>query len=298
MQDPETHGRYIILRNCRDAPSVSKLLCDLAGRFFRLLTSWIPRRGRHVKPIPPNNVAELSRSPTSSPSEAPNDAIQRHAEPLNAPPGRGRDRTGESDRCEVDRDGAQPPELQLQDVLERQFRRSMTSLTRYHGPGYDRDKVFEEAVAQTPPADVWDTRSPFTAAMCKPLWVSAVALAVAVTVTANLAIGFGVLASDGMATASRIRFTALDAGSGGPLAAGVGFLRDGCAHASRRLPATLERTNVTLTVSYGDAVAMNGFWVTAPPSFAAAGPRGFRVDVSDDEQGRLWKQVAVPSRPP
>ena len=182
-----------------------------------------------------------------------------------------------------------------QETLEMQIFKSMTSRTQYRGPGYNKDMVLEDAVAQTPIGAIWDTSHPFAAAMCKPS-VSAVAFIVAGFLAANLMIGANKIRANNVRFGSKLRFTALDGLGNVPVRVdSLGFLLDGCAQHSHLLSHSRETSNISITVSYNETFAMNGWWVSLPLLSPKAAPTRFSVEIWHRGPDSGWTQVGSSS---
>ena len=183
-------------------------------------------------------------------------------------------------------------------VLEKQFFSSMMSLTQYRGPKYDKDKLLEDAIAQTPVGAIWDTSHPFAAALCKP-WISVLIFLTSASIMFNLGLGANIIRMNALHTGNSLRFTALDNRSG---INSLGFLRDSCSHESLTLEQRQSRNsiNTVITVSYAEEFTMNGWWISVPLASTDRFPSRFYVEISSvpsdfSRTNENWKKVGSSS---
>ena len=274
-QCEEYHKRYLILRNCREAPSPVADMFKMVGSLRRLRLSSISLY-------------------TKSSNRVQGDSTDRHCQKNQrleprAEGGMRPEKPNSLPDAWTQTTGAGSLDGQMRAVLKRQFLVSMTSPTQYRGPGYNKDKVLEDAIAQTPVGAIWDTSHPFAAALCKP-WISLLTIVVLASISTNLALGVLAMAQNSMHEGSALRFTALD-GSNASIRS-LGFLRDSCAFESRVLPSTVARSAGALSVSYGQRISLNGWWFSIPLASASLTPKRFVVELWN---GEVWRQVGSSS---
>ncbi len=318
MQCEDYHKHYLILRNCREAPSVSKCASAIIANTYRALLHTLvkskhllgPKEGSEPDCVGMTSSTQQSlkcEATTSAPPLALNvntvvakdgtESTKSVLESTNKAASVAENNIGLISPCILQdcKEKENNSWLFLQRVFQKHFCLSMTSLTQYCGPGFNKDKVLEDAIAQTPIGAVWDTSHPFAASLCKP-WIWLLTVILFSSITYNLIIGIQVMAKNGLYTGKSLRFTALDSvhGSGVGISS-LGFLRDGCSYSSRSISKSERVSNRTLTVSYADEIAMNGWWISIPLASIERIPHRFYVEVSGGGAIENWEKIGSSS---
>ncbi len=315
MQCDDYHKHYLILRNCREAPSISKFssafLADTCSFVLHTLIKsvrlfWSKEKGCETYCVSMAGHTQILNHEAMARAGIPPSGDNEDAAVAVAEAGSEKPKISASCKptCNI-RSSVQcaRPSSQrvckvneadcwssLQRVFEKHFSLSMTSLTQYCGPGFNKSKVLEDAIAQTPIGAVWDTSHPFAAALCKP-WMWVLALILCSSISFNMTIGVSLIQKNGLNTGKILRFTAVD--GMGPGISSLGFLRDGCSYLSRSLTQSEIITDQTLTVSYADEFSMNGWWISIPLDSIEKTPSRFFVEFS--EGGDRWEKFGSSS---
>jgi hypothetical protein len=276
-QCDEYHERYLILRNCRAAPTIAGGIAEAMEKFGSILRVW--NSSLSINRIDSDALPIDTKKRRDQPEELPVAPCKTHI-PADLKVAReARTPSGSEDSLE----------RQLKAVVEKQFHVSMTSLTQYRGPGYNKDKVMEDAIAQTPVGAIWETSHPCAAALCKP-WIFVAISFLTVSIATNLSIGVLFMSQNLLHHGSRVRLTALDGRSAS--LSSLGYLRDGCGFESRARPFAVDRSPSSLAVSYDESVLLNGWWFSVPLAAVGDAPTRFTFEVWD---GGAWQRAGSSS---
>ena len=256
-QTEDSHKRYLVLRNCRDPPSLPVDLACAGLELLRIvqralgLQSRFAAAARRVEPMfsngserDPANLDDPETQAESFPSllhsESAASALQKRSLNCNGAPISIASGSGSSFEHpsrqrqqstlawgsgkvqaivnDFEPDANAVPDRDIRVVLEHQLRNTMIgSGSRGRST---RDRLLEEAVAQAAAGCVWDTSHPFAAALCKP-WLPATLCFLVVVLCLNLLMTALMIADDNAVVGRRFRFTALQRRDGGkPLRVG------------------------------------------------------------------------------
>jgi hypothetical protein len=299
LQCDDFHKRYLILRNCREAPSFFN---DVYNEAAKLVGTGSIHLRQLLKKCDVSSRQSLNKEILKLHQNS-GGANQQAAAIFNFDlPGNGSSRNTYPGSCcksateagvkMLENDRFSNPSnrrctlkestfsFQREAILERQFFSAMTSVTQYRGPGYNKDKVLEDAIAQTPVGAIWDTSHPFAAALCKP-WVSVLTVILFASITFNLGLGVNLMRKNALHTGQNIRFTAVDDHSVAGISS-FGFLNDACSHKSLSI-LHWQSQNINkkeLTVTFAEEFSMNGWWVSIPLASIDQFPTRFYVEIS------------------
>ena len=332
-QSEEGHGRYLILRNCRD-PSAFRQLANCAAATIASAVGSLPGRARvsfdvqdssslsrPLPQLPIKMIEQGGMSPRASPphigvqsSTAAQEALasRQHCDPskvvLKAPAslvphsgsdcGGGRGAGGlcsgiTSDRCDEE------AELEEErNLLEAHYRVSVTSSVRLGGATDTLDSALIAAMRRAPLGSVWDAGNPVAAILAR-RWAVPGLLGIAVAASTGIGAMPPPPGEGGLMLCSQLRFTALQTRVGTvPATPGimdVGLLRGGFAPilTSRR---SGERVvaGASLTVKYVEAVEADGWWFTTSALQPfTEDPARFVAECSADFVGSEWRPLGA-----
>ena len=307
-QSEPAHARYIVWRNCRDAPSLfgelETAIERICALIWRYCTGSAQLRGCHFQSgqaaVPPQEqimtlaTSQMNTDPTNAPSELSlPSSLQRSAADLdvvNFP-------DVEMGRNSLE---AEPPAVAVERLLREQFRLSMTSQTRYEGSAYIgaflRGRMAEIAVQRAASGSVWDTCQPFLSLLCKP-WSPGLLFALALYQLLSLGVGVQLVAGGGLVQGRRFRFTALESRGGqaancsGPGIGSFRLMRDGCEDALAGLAVNLTSTDTQSTLTFTEPVAVNGWYFVTAANATRCDPVRFLLEMSPDTAGGAWDVV-------
>jgi len=275
--DFDVHQRYMIVRNCRDAPYIYKFLTRQAIWILRLLLS---SRKRAASMVPAAEaLVRGARDIEGSRLSMDNSAASRPYSKSDGPP-TARSFASVQEECSH--------------MMELCINRALTAARRQRHWVFGKDRLVVQALEQAGLSSVWDDTHPFTAALFKP-WTPFVVSAYILYILADFAVTVYMVAEDRRVLARHFRFTALETrdpsrGVRGPGISGLGVVRK--QDRPLTLLAPVDRravSNASHTISFAEPVWMNGWWFET--SFGPAGddPVRFRLDSSLD--GVVWSQV-------
>jgi hypothetical protein len=319
LQCEDYHKRYLILRNCRDFPFFFNDMYKEVAKLSKIIL--LTRNGsiqdcQQIKlrieagcgslddenmNLHQKTIRSIHQPAAAEGCDSGNGLFEY------TPPGSGCDNSNEIMEDEGISSKSLPRNCESQDItyfyqretiLEKQFFSSMMSLTQYRGAKYNKDKLLEDAILQTPVGAIWDTSHPFAAALCKP-WISVLICFTFAALMFNLVLGVDLMRKNALHTGNSLRFTALDNRSG---ISSLGFLTDSCSQESLSLQQTQSQnfTNTVITVSYAEEFTMNGWWVSVPLASVDRFPTRFYVEISRVASGfggsnEIWTKVGSSS---
>jgi hypothetical protein len=306
VQTEEGHGRYLILRNCRD-PSAFRVLAGRAADAIASTACYFNRRARvaasnpettlpqtelaievvmhDIKPSPSAGASPKHDTPSPRSLAAP--AALKHPADGNCGSGVSGSTIEYIDAAEEERD-----------MVETNFRVSVTSTMRRGGATDTLDAALIAAMRRAPLGSIWDAGSPVAALLAR-RW--AVPGLLGITIAA--ATGMGAMppppGGGGLVLCRLLRFTALETRAGMvshcPGIGDIGLLREGFARvlASRRRGAGFV-AGASLTVEYAEAVEADGWWfTTAANQSSTDDPAHFLAECAADAAGTEWRPLGA-----
>ena len=324
-QTEAAHERYIVWRNCRDAPTLWTELLTAVRR----LQIWLrPRRNErrrvscqtlngldHRLSIVLSENLEVQTCPAASSStllqvvepsrsgEFRLSGVQAEAgsTPVNSEPASNvlniLELSAEPPLRGADSD--EPPEAAAERIMREQFRLSMTSQTRYEGDRYSgaflRGKMADIAMQRAANGSIWDTSHPFLSLLCKP-WFPRILLAMAIYELVSFGLGIQQLRNNGLIEGLRFRFITLEMRDGstpsngtGPGIAYFGLLLDGCDDTPLTNSTTFSNEHATL--QFPAPTTVNGFYFVTASQPLDRDPVRFVLERSVDAAGDTWDVV-------
>jgi hypothetical protein len=328
-QTEAVHARYLVWRNCRDSPLLLNLLKNifqasrnqtrLLKRTSNVCQPWVGYDGQHHVLDETANMVYIG---ASLPSE---DRITMRIDHIS------QNEVAETGQVKESRaqQSAVGSDLELQcltgtsaeledaiayddlliptvdQMLQKQFQISMTSLTRYEGNRYSgaflKGKMAEIAVQRAANGSVWDTSHPFATLLCKS-WFPWLLFAMILYSLFSLAVSFRFILNQGLIKSFRFRFTALELRGGtginitDPGIQSIGILKNSCADAFSGEVANVTTTNDgKMVLSFANPVHMNGWYFVTQNQPAKYDPVRFVLESSNFVSGDQWEIIASSS---